>query len=60
MLYSIGYDDFVARDENPNWNDGKYGISTELAVQAFQQDEDLNVNGTVDMKTLNKIMEKIK
>jgi len=56
MLYSIGYDYLIARDENPKWNDGNYGNNTKMAVIAFQENNDLKINGIVDMKTLNKLI----
>jgi hypothetical protein len=60
MLYSIGYDFYVSDGGNiVKWDDGNYGDSTELAVLAFQKSEGLNDgNGTIDVETLNKLMQK--
>jgi murein L,D-transpeptidase YcbB/YkuD len=59
MLYSIGYDFYVSDGGNiSKWDDGNYGESTELAVLAFQKSEDLDMNGSVGVETLNKLMEK--
>jgi len=37
--------------------DGNYGSGTEIAVRAFQQSHGLEITGSVDTNTLNKLME---
>jgi hypothetical protein len=61
MLYSIGYNDYISKGGTlSKWDDGIYGDSTELAVMAFQEHENLEVNGIVSVDTLKKIIEKYK
>ncbi|MUK89083.1 PDZ domain-containing protein [Ornithinibacillus sp. L9] len=56
MLDGLGY--------NPGRTDGYFSQETEKAVEAFQQDNDLNVTGEVDQETANmlelQIVEKIR
>lgn len=57
MLHSIGYDYLVSNFENlSNWNDGNYGEATKLAVETFQEDNNLNPDGIVGKETLNMII----
>lgn len=59
MLYSIGYDYLISNFESlSNWNDGNFGEATKLAVETFQEDNNLKSDGIVGKKTLNKLIEK--
>jgi hypothetical protein len=56
MLYSIGYDYLVTNFETlEDWNDGIYGKSTKLAVETFQEDNGLKVDGVMGKNTLTKL-----
>ena len=58
MLYDLEYDHLITNfDTQENWNDGIYGNNTKNAVETFQEDNGLNVDGIVGKNTLLKIKE---
>jgi hypothetical protein len=58
MLYDLEYDHLITNFETQeNWNDGIYGNNTKNAVETFQEDNGLNVDGIVGKNTLLKIKE---
>lgn len=58
MLYDLEYDHLITNFETQeNWNDGIYGNNTKNAVENFQEDNGLNVDGIVGKNTLLKIKE---
>ena len=58
MLYDLEYDHLITNFETQeNWNDGIYGNSTKNAVETFQEDNGITVDGIVGKNTLSKIKE---
>jgi hypothetical protein len=58
MLYDLEYDHLITNFETQeNWNDGIYGVNTKNAVETFQEDNRLNIDGIVGENTLLKIKE---
>jgi peptidoglycan hydrolase-like protein with peptidoglycan-binding domain len=54
MLDTLEYD-LTNYGTVQNWNDGIFGEGTKMAVQYFQEDNGLTVNGIVDSNTLKKL-----
>ena len=58
MLYDLEYDHLITNFETQvNWNDGIYGNNTKNAVETFQEDNEINIDGIVGKNTLLKIKE---
>jgi hypothetical protein len=58
MLYEIGYDYLVNNfNELEKWDDGIYGEGTKYAIETFQEDNGLKVDGIVGSNTLKKLKE---
>jgi murein L,D-transpeptidase YcbB/YkuD len=58
MLYDLDYDHLITNFETQkNWNDGIYGNNTKNAVETFQEDNGINIDGIVGKNTLLKIKE---
>ena len=56
MLYKIGYDYLVSNfNEIEKWDDGIYGEGTKYAIETFQEDQGLKVDGIVNSSTLKKL-----
>lgn len=56
MLYEIGYDYLVSNfDKIEKWDDGIYGEGTKYAIETFQEDNGLKVDGIVGPNTLKKL-----
>lgn len=58
MLYDLGYDHLLTNfDTYKNWNDGNFGNFTQDAVETFQEDNSLNIDGKVGKDTLTKLID---